>query len=112
MAMSVGVSVKRIYVIVFAIGSLMAGLASLLFTLDGVAYSSMGVTIVLTAFVAVFLGGVDSVGGAAISGLLLGLISSLCSLFMPSDFAPIVVFGLMYLILVFRPRGLFGKSAA
>ena len=112
MAMSVGISVKRVYTIVFVIGSLLAGLAALLFTLDGVAYSTMGIAIVLTAFVAVFLGGVDSVGGAAISGLILGLISSLCSLFMPSDFAPVVVFGLMYIILVFRPRGLFGKKAA
>lgn len=112
MAMAVGVPVQRIYVLVFAIGSLLAGVSALLFTMDGVANPSMGLTPVLIGFIAVFLGGIGSTLGAAFGGLALGLAMSLSGLWLTEDFALAVVFGFMFVLLIIRPQGLLGKATA
>lgn len=112
MAEAVGVDAKRVYVAVFAIGSLLAAASGLLFTLDGVATPTMGVGPVLIGFIAAFLGGIGSLWGAAIGGLLLGLVSSWSAIWLQVDYGPVVVFGAMFLVLLIRPQGLLGKAAA
>jgi branched-chain amino acid transport system permease protein len=111
MAMAVGISVERIVLLVFAIGSLLVGVASLLFTMGGVASPNMGLAPVLTGFIGVFLGGIGSTLGAALGGLTLGLATSLSGLWLTGDYRPAVVFGVMFLLLVIRPQGLLGKRA-
>ncbi|HEY1515511.1 MAG TPA: branched-chain amino acid ABC transporter permease [Solirubrobacteraceae bacterium] len=107
-AVSIGISVERIYILVFAVGSVFAGVAALLFAMGSVASSSMGTQPILYSFIAVFLGGVDSVAGAALGGLIVGLAASLTSLFLSGDYSPVIVFGVLYLVLLVRPNGLLG----
>ena len=110
-AMAVGISVDRVYVLVIMIGSLLVGVSSLLFVLDNVAFPTMGVAPILIGFIAVFLGGTDSVPGAALGGFTLGLLTSLSGIWLSGIYAPIVVFGILFVVLVFRPQGLLGKLA-
>jgi branched-chain amino acid transport system permease protein len=111
MAMAVGIPVERIFALVFAVGSLLVGIAALLFTMDRVAFPTMGLPPVLTGFIAVFLGGIGSTIGAAVGGLTLGLITSLSGLWLSGDYSPAVVFGLLFILLLIRPQGLFGRAA-
>jgi len=111
MAAAVGINRKSVYLLVFGIGSLLMSVAGLLFTLRGVASPTMGLGPVLTAFIAAFLGGIGSLRGAALGGLLLGLVSNWAGLFLAIDYGPVVVFGAMFLVLLIRPQGLLGKEA-
>lgn len=112
MAAAVGISPTRIYLLVFGIGSLLVGVASLLFTVNGVASPQMGLQPVLIGFIAVFLGGIGSTTGAALGGLMLGLASNLSGLWLSSDFSSAVVFGVLFLLLIVRPQGLLGRVTA
>lgn len=110
-AMAVGISVDRIYLLVMMIGSLMVAMASLLFLMGNVAFPTMGLAPILVGFIAVFLGGTDNVLGAALGGLVLGLATSLSGIWLAGDFASVVVFGILFIVLVFRPQGLLGRAA-
>ncbi len=112
MAEAVGIDSKRVYTLVFAIGSLLVAVAGLLFTTRGVATPTMGLSPTLTGFIAAFLGGIGSLWGAALGGLALGLLSSWSALYLQVDYGPVVVFGAMFLILLVRPQGLLGQAAA
>jgi branched-chain amino acid transport system permease protein len=72
----------------------------------------MGVAPTLSGFIAAFLGGIGSLWGAALGGLVLGLLSSWSALWLQVDYGPVVVFGAMFLILLIRPQGLLGRAAA
>lgn len=111
MSEAVGIDGNKIYLLVFAVGSLLVGVAGLLFTTKGVATPTMGLTPTLIGFIAAFLGGIGSLWGAALGGLLLGLLSSWSAMFLQVDYGPVVVFGAMFLILLLRPQGLLGKAA-
>ena len=110
MARAVGISVDNVYLVVFAIGSLMIGVAAFLLTAGNVANPTVGLQPILIAFIAVFLGGIESVSGAALGGLLLGLATTMSGLFLTANFAPVIVFGLLFILLVVRPQGLLGKA--
>lgn len=112
MAQAVGIDSKRVYTLVFVIGSALVAVAALLFTAKGVATPTMGLAPTLTGFIAAFLGGIGSQWGAALGGLSLGLLSSWSALFLQVDYGPVVVFGAMFLILLVRPQGLLGKASA
>jgi len=109
MAAAVGISPSRIYLLVFGIGSFLVGIASVLFTVNGVASPTMGLTPVLTGFIAVFLGGIGSTFGAALGGLFLGLASNLSALWLSTDLSSAVVFGVLFVLLIVRPQGLRGR---
>jgi branched-chain amino acid transport system permease protein len=110
-AMAVGVSVDRVYLLVMMIGSLLVAIAALLFLMGNVAFPTMGLDPILIGFIAVFLGGADNVFGAAVGGLALGLATSLSGIWISGDFASAVVFAILFVVLVFRPQGLLGKAA-
>jgi branched-chain amino acid transport system permease protein len=110
-AMAVGISVDRIYLLVMMIGSLLVGMAALLFLMGNVAFPTMGLAPILIGFIAVFLGGTDNILGAALGGLVLGLATSLSGIWLAGDFASVVVFGILFIVLVFRPQGLLGRAA-
>lgn len=111
MAQAVGIDSRKVYTAVFLIGSAMVGIAGLLFASKGVATPTMGLQPVLIGFIATFLGGIGSQWGAALGGLLLGLISSWSALYLQVDYGPVVVFGAMFVLLLVRPQGLLGKAA-
>lgn len=112
MAEAVGIDSRRVYTVVFVLGSALVGVAGLLFTAKGVATPTMGLQPTLIGFIAAFLGGIGSQWGAALGGLALGLVSSWSALYLQVDYGPVVVFGAMFLVLLIRPQGLLGKVAA
>lgn len=104
-----GVNVARVWLVVFGIGSGIAGLAGLLAApLQGV-IPEMGATILAEAFVVTVVGGMGSIGGAVIAGLLVGVVVSMTSLFAP-EMAKVSIFALMAIVLLIRPQGFFGRA--
>jgi branched-chain amino acid transport system permease protein len=104
-----GVDVGRIWLIVFGIGTAIAGCAGLLAApLQGV-IPEMGGNILAEAFVVTVVGGMGSIGGAVLAGLLVGVVVSMTSLFAP-EMAKVSIFALMALVLIVRPQGFFGRT--
>jgi branched-chain amino acid transport system permease protein len=109
MVRALGFDVGRIWFLVFGIGAGLAGLAGILAGPMRGAYAEMGVTIIIESFVVVVVGGMGSLVGAVVSGLLIGQIVSLTTFFAPK-LAEIVVFIFMAIVLLLRPSGLFGEA--
>lgn len=111
MAAAVGILPNRIYLLVFAIGSALVGVASTFFAMGNVAFPQMGLTPVLIGFIAVFLGGIESTIGAAVGGLVIGLIGNLSGLFLAANYELAVVFSVLFIVLIVRPQGILGRVA-
>jgi branched-chain amino acid transport system permease protein len=109
MVRALGFDVGRVWFIVFGIGTGLAGLAGILAGPMRGAYAEMGVTIIIESFVVVVVGGMGSLVGAVVSGLLIGQVVSLTTFFAPK-LAEIVVFIFMAVVLLLRPSGLFGEA--
>jgi branched-chain amino acid transport system permease protein len=104
-----GVDVGRVWLIVFAIGTGIAALAGLLAApLQGVS-PEMGNAILAEAFVVTVIGGMGSLLGAVMAGLLVGVVVSMTSLFAP-EMAQVAIFALMAVVLLVRPQGFFGRA--
>jgi branched-chain amino acid transport system permease protein len=108
LAQCVGIDPERIHVLVFAIGSALVGLAGTLLALRDTASPTMGVQPILAAFIAVFLGGIGSIPGAVLGGLVLGLAENMGGLVLPGHWQGVISFVVLFLVLVFRPSGLLG----
>jgi branched-chain amino acid transport system permease protein len=109
MVRALGFDVGRIWFLVFGIGTGLAGLAGVLAGPMRGVYAEMGVTIIIESFVVVVVGGMGSLMGAVVSGLLIGQIVSLTTFFAPK-LAEIIVFIFMAIVLLLRPSGLFGEA--
>jgi branched-chain amino acid transport system permease protein len=104
-----GINTDRIVSITFAIG---AGLASVAGIFVGLAYPVidpyMGIMVGWKAFVSAVIGGIGSIKGAVAGGFLLGIVEIASAAFLPSSYKDMIVFGLLLVILLFKPSGLFG----
>jgi branched-chain amino acid transport system permease protein len=109
MVRALGFDIGRVWFLVFGIGAGLAGLAGILAGPMRGAYAEMGVTIIIESFVVVVVGGMGSLLGAVVSGLVIGQIVSLTTFFAP-QLAEIVVFVTMAIVLLLRPSGLFGEA--
>jgi branched-chain amino acid transport system permease protein len=109
MVRALGVDLGRIWLIVFGLGIGLAGLAGVLAAPMRGVYAEMGVEIIIECFVVVVVGGMGSLPGAVVAGLLIGEIVSLTTFFAPK-MAEIVVFLVMAVVLLVRPSGLFGEA--
>jgi branched-chain amino acid transport system permease protein len=109
MVSALGVDLRRIWLLVFGIGSALAGLAGILAGPMRGVYAEMGVTMIIESFVVVVVGGMGSLLGAVVAGLLIGEVVSLTTFFAPK-LSDIAVFGVMALVLLLRPSGLFGEA--
>ena len=107
----VGIDVNHTYAICFGIGTACVALAACLLLPTFYVTPQVGYTFVLVAFTTVVLGGMGSLPGALLAGLLLGIIESLCGLFLGESLGQIGIFLAFILILFFKPSGLFGKRA-
>lgn len=107
LAASIGVSAEKVYLSVFIVGSFMVGIAGYLLALSHTASLDMGLLPVLAGFTATFLGGVGSLRGALLGGLLLGLAEQLSGLILPGEWQTVTAFSVLVLLLMFRPHGLF-----
>ena len=114
MARLLGVRADRVIAISFAIsGALAAAVGVLIVLQTGQISPTMGLVPVLVGFVAVVIGGFGRIFGAAIGGLLLGVLSSLLGTYLPDGLAPFrdaIVFTVPILILIFTPHGLLGSE--
>jgi branched-chain amino acid transport system permease protein len=116
-----GINVSNIIVLTFFIGGALGGVAGVLYALKyGVASPVMGFIPGLKAFTAAVLGGIGSIPGAVVGGLLLGLLETLAGTYLPlltneqigTEYKDIVAFGLLIVILIFKPAGLLGRAVA
>ncbi|MBI4634872.1 MAG: branched-chain amino acid ABC transporter permease [Candidatus Rokubacteria bacterium] len=111
LAQCVGVDPDRIHLLVFAIGSVLVAMGGTLLALRETASPTMGVQPVLAAFIAVFLGGIGSIPGAVLGGVVLGLAENMGGLVLPGHWQGVIAFVVLFLALVFRPSGLVGVRA-
>lgn len=108
-AYAMGVNVNRVYMTAFAIGSMLGGVAGVLVGVYyNLFYPTMGGLYGLKAFSASVVGGLTSLPGAVVAGLLIGLVETFSVEIGISNFRHIFSFVLMILILLLRPGGLFG----
>ena len=110
-AMLMGINVDRVISLTFAIGSALAAVGGILIALDFKVYASMGTMTGLKAFVAAVVGGIGNISGAMFGGILLGLLETFgVAIFgIPTGLKDTIAFGVLILILLIRPEGLFGK---
>ncbi len=108
MARNVGLNIDRIYLLVFAIGSGLFGVAAFLFTAKNVAYPTMGILPFFMAFTAVFLGGVTRIPGHALAGFILGISESLGMLVLRGEYKTMIAFAILFVVIIIRPEGLVG----
>lgn len=109
MSASLGIPVSRVYALTFAFGVALAGIAGVLLAPIYSVFPTMGRDFVLIAFSVVIIGGMGSIKGAVLAGLLLTQVQSLSSLFISPVWNDTLLFGIMVVVLMWRPQGLFGK---
>lgn len=110
-AFAMGVNVNRIFTLTFAMGSMMGGIAGVLIGLYyNLFYPTMGTLLGIKAFSASVIGGLASMPGAVVAGLLIGVIESFAVDLWNASYRHLVAFVFMILVLVVRPAGLFGKT--
>jgi branched-chain amino acid transport system permease protein len=105
-----GVNVRRVFTLTFAASGALAALAGLLLAPVFTVYPQMGVEMILLAFIVVILGGMGSLGGSVAAAFIIGVAQSLFSLWMNPQRVAIAIFGIMIVVLIVRPRGLFGRE--
>ena len=110
MAEILGVNTNKVIPLVFVIGAVMASIAGVLVTLNYGSFDFfIGFIIGIKAFTAAVLGGIGSLPGAMLGGLILGLSESLFSGFVNTDYKDVFAFSLLILVLIFKPSGILGK---
>jgi branched-chain amino acid transport system permease protein len=104
-----GINVDRVIAATFGIGGALAGVASVVYGLyfNTVGYQ-MGFQNGLYAFTAAVLGGIGNIPGAVLGAIVLGLVRSLGSRYAGEEWSEAIVFGILVVILLFRPNGLLG----
>jgi len=108
-AQACGISVRRIHLLTFALGSALAGISGALITPATYAMPAMGFNYTLYAFSVVIIGGLGSTWGAVLAGFLLGIAESISVIWLPSGYNAIVGPVLMLVVLILRPQGLLGR---
>jgi branched-chain amino acid transport system permease protein len=102
-----GTHVRRAFMVVFSLGAMAAGIAGVIYAPLAAVIPNMGESFLVQCFVVVVIGGLGSFPGAVVGGLVVGEILSLTTLFNPA-YAQAAIYAVMTLVLVARPRGLFG----
>lgn len=108
----VGVNVERLFAIAFAIGISLAAIAGVLIAPNYFVSPTVGGGLVFTGFVVVVLGGLGSLGGAVVGGLIIGIVESLSGFYLPGDLKNSFSLAVFILVLLLRPAGLFGRRGA
>lgn len=106
-----GINVKRMSIIAFGLGASLAATAGALISPTYYIFPQVGSSFTLKAFVITVLGGMGSIVGATLGGILIGVAESVGGVYIGSGWKEVVVFVLFLLVLLFKPSGLFGKSS-
>jgi len=104
----VGISSEKIYSWSFIIGSAIAGIAAILISLEQNLEPMMGTSLMIKGFTGAIIGGIGSVPGAILGSLLLGFSENFGSWFLPSGYKDAIAFVILFLFLLFRPKGILG----
>jgi branched-chain amino acid transport system permease protein len=106
-----GIPVAHVYALTFAIAAATAGVAGVLISLTFPIFPAMGAGYTLVAFVVCVLGGLGSVPGALLGGLVLGVLQTSAAAWLGPTYDNIVAFSALIAVLVLRPAGLLGRAA-
>jgi branched-chain amino acid transport system permease protein len=109
-AMLMGINVQKVYMITFAIGAALAAVAGGLY---GIIYPfdyQVGALPTIIAFAIIIMGGLGSIKGAIIGGLLYGITEQMATLFLGGTWGSAVAFALLIVVLIIRPNGIFGEK--
>jgi len=104
-ASAMGVSVRGVDMLVFALGSAVAGVAGVVLALLGPVTPSVGQSYVVPAFLVVIMGGLGSIRGTTIAAVMIGLFSALAQIFVDVSFAQVLMLVFVIIFLQFRPQG-------
>ena len=107
-----GIDIHKVYILSFAIGAALAGVAGTLVAVNYSIMPSMGLNWTLKALIVMVLGGLGNIPGTLIGGLILGVTESATSFFINSNYREIAGLVLFLLVLIFRPQGLMGTKEA
>lgn len=107
-AQVVGINPEKIYNYTFMIAGALGSVAGILIGLEQNLYPRMGVPIIVKGFISSVVGGINSVPGAIIGGLFIGLAENIGILFLPSGYKDVISFSVLLLFLLFRPSGILG----
>jgi branched-chain amino acid transport system permease protein len=110
-ALVVGLDVKRLYALTFGIGAACVGAAGVMMTLIVDVTPTIGPTYTLLAFVIVITGGLGSMAGALLGGLLIGMTEALAGLLFTPSAKSMFAFAILVLVLLFRPQGILGRRS-
>jgi branched-chain amino acid transport system permease protein len=111
-ARAFGIDVDRVFAGVFALGAALAAIAAVMIVPIQQAHYLMGTDPLLLSFIVVIIGGLGSLRGTLVAALVIGLGEGIISVFFSPTLAKILATLLVAMVLVFRPQGLFGRSAA
>ncbi len=111
-AQLMGIDVRRMSVLAFGLGAALAGVAGALVAPTYYIFPQVGAAFTLKAFVIVVLGGMGSVVGATLAGVLIGVTESLAAVYVASGLKELVVYVLFLALLLVKPSGLLGKTRA
>jgi branched-chain amino acid transport system permease protein len=104
-----GIPVKRVNAIVWALSGVVAAIAGVLFAAKGAVEPSAGLIFGIKAFAAAVIGGLGSLPGALAGGLLVGIVEPFAARYLPSGLGPVAPYVLMLLVLILRPGGIFAQ---
>jgi len=107
-----GIDVDRVYTVTFAIGAAVVGVTGCLLIPIYYVFPTVGIDFVVVAFVVVVLGGLGSVPGAIVGGLVIGVVEQLSGFFVETSLRQVVYFLIFIAVLAVRPAGLFGQRGA
>lgn len=111
-AMLMGVPIPRIFLITFAGGSALVGIAACVMMPLFSVFPTVGLNFVLIAFVIVVLGGMGSIEGALLGGICIGVVQSLSGYYVAPAYGQMFYFILFLLVMIFRPNGFLGQKGA
>jgi branched-chain amino acid transport system permease protein len=111
-ALVIGLDVKRLYALTFGLGAACVGAAGAILVLIIDVTPPIGPAYTLLAFVIVITGGLGSMPGALLGGILIGLTEAMAGLFFTPSAKSMFAFGILVLVLLFRPQGIMGRKAA
>ena len=103
-----GIDIHKVYLLAFALGASLAGVAGILVTVNYSIQPAMGLGWTMKALIVMVLGGLGNIPGALLGGLILGVTESATSFFISSNYREVAGLVLFLLVLIFRPQGLFG----
>ena len=109
-ALLCGIKVSRVSAMAFVVGTALAGFAGVLIGPAVLLMPTMGMGPLLVAFSAIIFGGLGSIAGAMLGAIILGVVESLASGYISATYSLTFVFGIMIVMLLFRPKGLLGRE--